>query len=361
MIYRPYSLFSLFLLILFLQVDIVHAKKEVVVPLVPVNEISGSVNCNTVHVIDTRKNKANISHNGAGRKKLVTKDSLSVELRQFAQTMIQNADSFGEYELLILLHDLELTSLIPAVSMVNSVHIQMSSYVGKDGRYQPVLALDSLYEMPAQKLNALIDTALLFISDFIEEAATTDIAKSENTLTLSQILSIEEEAKQYILPYTQPPKKGVYYTFEQFKNNTPADTAVYFSRRSHDGRYYYKFFLNSLKGKDRKDLADTTVFAVSDGKIWCKRAYTTDFEEMKLMDGDFYYNEVLYGLSLQDHSAVAYSVGANFGAIGGAIGGAVAQGLNNREVNKPRKYDAAIFRMKLDPVTGNGKKQKRLL
>jgi hypothetical protein len=113
------------------------------------------------------------------------------------------------------------------------------------------------------------------------------------------------------------------------------------------------------KKKKGKNLVDTC-FAIYDSvkEKWYHPYSATDFKEMKIKNGDFYYFEIQKGLYVEDYSSLR-SAGFQFGAIGALMYTASASALENRQAKKPPKYKDALYRIRLDPVTGKGVRVER--
>ena len=364
MIYRISILFLFWLAFPFFSVPVQSKTpiKSIAVALVSTDTLLGASSFTTVRTIDLRADQSNIgiSTIGLRRLQLVTADSLSLVVDRLATDFIQKATTKKNQELVILLYDLTIYDRIPLAQKVSNIHLNMECYLGSDGNYTKVVAVDTLYEFYVQPIAGLLYATSYLITQNIRAAAVTDAENDAPYKTLPQILAGKMELRQQMPAYTQPPKRGVYYTYEQFKNNTPADTAVFAHHYLADGFHYYKFYLNSLSGKDRINLADTPVYAISKNDKWYRPAPTKDFHEMIRTDGDYYYYAFADGLFIQDYGGGIYVAASPVGIIGSLVAMGITQGLQEREKHKPRRYAEAIFYMKLDPRTGAGIKQYRI-
>jgi hypothetical protein len=336
---------------------ILHAKKDIIVSLLPTDSLSGNISFNTVQVIDARKDKSNIGHPIVWKQDFKTKDSLSIAVKNLVQTMMVPGVQKGTQDLLIILHDLMLIEVVKEQRMISTIHIDMDCYLGKGDRYIPAVRLDSLYEMPTGNNLVLITGYLL--TQTIKEVAVKDIPADAAGASITDILSQEANAKKKLPVYNQANKTGVYYTFEQFSNNTPGDTSIYHDHYFTGDTHVDKFYLRSAKKKKEKDISDTTCFAIYNGEKWFKPYTANTFKEMKMIDGDFYYFGISKGVKLEDYSSVS-GVGIPYGSIATALTSAIARGINENQKRKPLVYDDALFRMRLDPLTGKGKKLERI-
>lgn len=334
-----------------------HAKKDIIISLQPTDSLSGTISFNTVRVIDTRKDKSNIGHPMAWKQEFQTKDSLSAAIKNLVQTMVVPGVQKADQDLLIILHGLSLTEVVKEQRMISTIQIDMDCYLGKNDRYVRAAQLDSLYEMPSG--NNLVLLAGYFFTQTIKEVAAINIPADAAGKSIAEILSQEANAKRELPIYNQAYKTGVYYTFEQFSNNTPGDTFIYHDHYFTGDTHVDKFYLRSAKKKKEKDLSDTTCYAIYNGEKWFKPYTANTFREMKVIDGDFYYFGISKGVKLEDYSGIA-GVGFPYGAIASVVTANIARSLNEKEKRKPLVYDDALFRMRLDPLTGKGKKLERI-
>jgi hypothetical protein len=334
-----------------------HAKKDIIIALKPTDSLSGAISFNTVQVIDARKDKSNIGHPVVWKQDFKTKDSLSTEVKNFVQTMMVPGVQKANQDLLIVLHGLSLIEVVKEQRMISTIQMDIDCYLGKSDRYVPVAHLDSLYEMPVG--NNLVLLTGYFLTQTIKEVAAKDIPADAAGASIAAILSQEAIAKRERPIYNQAYRTGVYYTFEQFSSNMPGDTFLYHDHYFTGDTHVDKFYLRSAKKKKEKDISDTTCYAIYNGEKWFKPYTANTFREMKMTDGDFYYFGISKGVKLEDYSGVA-SIGVPYGVLAAVVTANIAHSLNEKEKRKPLVYDDALFRMRLDPLTGKGKKLERI-
>lgn len=340
-----------------------HAKmKQVIVSIVPADSLQGTISFSSVRVVDARKDKSDIGRPYSSKKwEIKTPDSLSVHLQNFVQSMMAPVVQKGDQDLLIVVHNFRLQDIVKGQPLISSILIDMDCYLGKNGMYVPAVHFDSLYEMhiPKETIQVLAGVSGYIFTQVIKEAALVQPQPDIAGKSIAAILSEEDNAKQGLPVYNQVPKAGIYYTFDQFKNNTPGDAEFYHDHYFTGDTHVDRFYLSSAKKKKEKDLSDTVCFAVFNGEKWYRPYTANTFKEMKKIDGDFYYFGISKGLKLEDYSSIGM-VGYPYGAIGALITTGVAHVLNEKERSKPPVYDDALFQMRLDPVTGNGKKLDRV-
>lgn len=336
-----------------------HAKKDIIVSLNPTDSLSGIISFGTVRVIDARKDKSNIGHPSFRKQEIKTKDSLSSEVRNLVETMMVPGVQKGDQDLLIVLHDLTLQEMAKEQQLISTIHIDIDCYLGKNDSYVPVAHLDSLYEIPKKPVQILLLLTDYIFTQTIQQVAAMGLPVNAATASVAEILSQEANAKREMPIYNQAYKTGVYYTFEQFSNNTPGNTSIYHDHFFTGDTHVDKFYLSSSKKKKEKDLSDTTCFAIYNGEKWFRPYTANTFKEMKMIDGDFYYFGISNGLKLEDYHSTLV-VGNPVALLASLAAAGIMHELNESQKRKPPVYDDALFRMRLDPLTGKGKKLERI-
>lgn len=340
------------------------AKKNQVLQLLPTDTLTGFIPFDKVEVIDLRKDKDIFGRSHAGMKKPepeLPEDSLAFKIKRHAEAMTAFCRDKGNQELLIVVRDLKIQENVPQLPLIATVYLRLTCYVGSPDHYYVAAVHDSIYEMYAGRKPGLLLAAVTsqLLSNTVGAAIDTTMQNKEVVKTRVQITEEEDAVKKQLPVYQQAYRPGVYYTYDEFKNNSPADTAFYHDRFLAGSEPMSKFYLKREKRKKHKDLSDTVCFAVFDGEKWYRPCSLNDFMEMKMVDGDFYYYAILPGLKLDDYTSMA-AVGYPYGLIGGMVAGGISGALNAREKKKPATYTDALFRMRLNAGTGRGSKMERL-
>ena len=335
------------------------AKKEVPWLLHPTDSISGAISFRSVRVADMRWNKDNFGmvQIGFGKHPIIMKDSLAAALSWMAATITQQANTRQEHELLIVVKAMELKNGVMDLPNVSTVYLNIDWYLGNKGQYALVKTTDSLYEFLSARdsYEGACFVANYLLTESIKEIATA--APVSFSLALPDLLAREEQARNNFAVYTMPPQTGIYYTQEQFLNNTPADTN--FIHRHYGGDLALdEFFDQNEKGKRGKNLA-RTVYAVYNGKKWYRPCAIADFKEMKVTRNNFFYQAILKGIKPDNYQSIA-GIGYPYGLIGALATTAIAGILQNNQKHKPIPMADALYRMRLDPITGKGQKIERL-
>ncbi|MFA6059743.1 MAG: hypothetical protein WC756_16165 [Taibaiella sp.] len=337
-----------FLAIIFLPVSGLYAASEEDFKLDVIDTIKDHTAFNEITVLDLRSNKADLGYLKLGplNKKvmLVPKEGFTEMLEQFAKQTTQQATSKGNAILLIVVRDFTLTDR-PTGGEMGTFYARMDFYLGSQDRFIHQLHIDSLFETAngwdvtknVRRIAAQKTTNWLkrMAGNATRELSGTTMTKAEITVDITQ------ENKIYPV-YSEVQKKGVYYTLEEFLNNTPGDTAFVQRDDFMDGRkisYFYK----KEEGKRRgADLDKIPCYAVYNGQKWFKKT-SYGLTLMKYRDGDFYFPEVGQGLRANDDVAIMF----------GLVGALVAAGTSGSKGN-------ALYNIRLDPKTGGGFCTERL-
>lgn len=305
-----------------------------------------------IQVIDARKYKDDIGYlkKGAFNSKVALQPDggMAKMLTNAGIQVMQSAQQKDDATLLIVVRDFMIEDRpIKSGPELGSFHARMDFYIGNNDAYTFKKQFEDFYETGSgwdvtKGLQRLASQKLSIW--FLQVAADTGMI-SINPLSQYQIKeSIVNEYKVFPI-YNQIPKKGIYYTFDEFINNNPRDTAFVEKKVSSDyGKVYY--FFTVIPGKKRgQNLDKIDCYAVFDGSTWFKKT-STGIMPMKFEDGDFYYSEIGNGIKMSDGS-VAFM----FGLIGAAI---------ETAANSGNKKGNALFRVRIDPYTNTYHYTKRL-
>lgn len=301
-----------------------------------------------VNIMDMRIHKEDAGYLRFGpfnkKNMLVTPEGFDVMLQQFARTTATQGAT-GTETLLIVVSDFSLADR-PIEGELGTFYARMDLYLGQEGRYRHIAHVDSFFEtvnawdvtknvrrLAARKMTDWLRYAATYTTpDNVRQAAwTTDEIREQ----------LAAAYKEYPV-YGESPKEGVYYTLEEFLNNKPGKTEFIQKDYYMDGirvSYFYEKGEGKKKGKSLDK--EVSCYAVYNGKRWYKK--TSDgLVEMKFTDKDFYFPEIGTGLKKSDDAAIM------FGMVGALIEGST------------RRKGNALYRMRLDPATGNGSCTERL-
>lgn len=306
---------------------------------------------NNVKVLDIRKYKDDIGYLKVGpfNKKQILHPAGGMEelLQQFAARVTASASEKGNKELLIVVRDFMIEDRPSHSSEIGTCYLRMMFYLGENNQYTACRAIDELNETGSgwdvtKGLQQLAASALT--TCILASAADTGFIAIPPQSAETIRNNMQQEYQNYLV-YNNPAQKGIYYTFEQFINNTPADTAfVQKDYRTDYGKMSY--FYTVTNGKKDRNLDKTDCFAVYNGNRWYLKT-SMGLLEMTQNNGDFYFKEIGKGYVRNDGSTMIM-----FGLMGVMIEQAIGQ--------KKDKKGNVLYLMRLDPATGKGFPTKRL-
>ncbi|MBS1779121.1 MAG: hypothetical protein JST70_07325 [Bacteroidetes bacterium] len=324
----------------------------------------GEHQCRNLKVIDLRKDKSCIGHSWEtskrNRKPIVTKKSFDIVL-QDAYDKMKDSSKLGDDELVMVLYHMGAVDRSgESDGGMGTLSISADFFRGTDGQYRFLGQLDSFYEIFSPR--HVTDTLLAKTTGRIYSIL------SRYSVTLpdeagARIFSLEEamdkrnkEKGSYIIYAAKRYTKGVYYTNEQFLNNTPVDTPLikwsYLKGEENITTFYYQ----NEKGKRGKLMPARSYFAVSDGKnLWVGDSIGA--AKMIFEDGDFYANvhfNHYYSPTGAFPTPFVFLGLATGGVVGMAIAGVVSTTIGGT-VNGPagsNKIVLGSYKARLDPATG---------
>lgn len=315
--------------------------------LTATDSVTGFCAFNQVEVLDARTDKEDMGYFKTGafnaKTRLVPKQGVEVMLRRFVESITATAAEKQPATLLLVLRDYKITDR-PIAGEMGTFYARINCYRKTANGYTPLFSADSFYETAngwdvTKSIKRLADRKMTaWIKAAAETRTTTDI---QPTLTLEQIAIAGKEGYQKYKVYTEAPHKGIYYTYEQFLANTPADTAFVERHYRSDGYDTYTFYTRRDNGKKGDNLDKKECFALYNGEKWFKKT-SIGLYEMKFKDGDFYFPETGSGIRGNDDMVVLFGLaGALFS-------------------NPSAKTKGAVYRMRYNPDTNSGQSVERL-
>ena len=305
-------------------------------------------------VIDVRpdKNIGSVKTGAFNRNAmLITETPFRTMLEAFYDSMQNNQPE--DDELVLVLYNW-IVADNPNSGEIGSMYFDGDFYRGKAGRYAYAGTADSVFEVAAglditKKLIAMARVETNRLLQYYGSAKVTGEFTYDKTSMLERR---KKERAQYPVYTAAQFKKGIYYTVEQFINNTPVDTP--FKRETliinnGERKDYQVFYLNA-KGKKGKYVKPDTYFAIYDGTMW-SIADGKNNRIMKYENDEFLTYKLLPGpVNKQANAAVAGAL------VGGAIGGVIAAGVAGSD----RKLADVMYQVKFDPVIKDFVRIKRL-
>jgi hypothetical protein len=290
-----------------------------------------------VEVIDNRYDTTHLGfvQKGAFNRKeaLILSQPLKNEIGATVTKMIDGANK-QEGTLLINIRRFYVSELTLAMSESGTFGLKAEFYLKRDSGYKRMFTIDSNTVVSGLDVTKkLLDTTPETFGAFIQQAASFDPAQCDTRLyTAYDIQHIEELEKREIPVYNVDiPKKGMYATYEDFKNNRPSSENVLVENR----KGFSRPFIYELKenGKKGREILRKYYYAVCDGeKMFISRPNT--LYQLTKTNGEFYFTGL--GKDAGDMGTVILA-SALFGMF---AGGAAAN------------HDTAIFEFRIDHLTG---------
>jgi hypothetical protein len=319
----------------------VTAQRTEFISLLPKQIKVTSSNFSKVEVIDSRLDTSGIVgmiQRGAFNRKVTLRleHPMQDEVGRAAATLIDSAGNKEDGALLINIRKFNISENTGALSESGSFRFRAVFYIKHDTMYKRMYGIDETVTIPGglDVTKRLLENVPELLGSYIKAAVT---YKQEQSATARQyslydILHIDElERKDIPVFQVDVPKKGLYATYNDFKNNRPSSEKVIVEHKKGFSRpLIYEMNENGKKGKEilRKDY-----YVVCDGeKFYISRPH--NLYELTKANGNFYFTGV--GKDGADAGATILAYAA-FGLIGGFMA-----------IN----HDTAIFEFELDHVSG---------
>jgi hypothetical protein len=293
-----------------------------------------------VEVIDARFDVENIGfvqRGGLNRKvPLTLAQPLKDEMASVVSKLIDGANK-QEGTLLINIRSFNISELTSGLSEKGTFAFDAGFYIKQGADYRFLFSIDSSFMIKAggdlDVTTKLLDTVPEVFAGYINLAAAFDINKAGYKLyTADEMQHLADVEKKEIPIYSVDiPKKGLYTTYEDFKNNRPREDVFIENRKGFSRPFIYELKENGKKGAEIKH---KYYYVVSDGeKMFVSNAY--GLYPLTKRDNDFFFTGV--GKDDADVGTVVLA-----GALMGILGGAAAS-----------KNDLALFEFRIDHATGN--------
>lgn len=292
-----------------------------------------------VEVIDARYDTSIgfIQRGGLNRKvPLTLTQPLQNEIIATVSKMIDGANK-QEGTLLIRLHRFHVGELTGYMSERGQFEFKANFYLKQDAAsYKYLFTVDSTVTVRAggafDVTTKLLDTVPEIFGSFINQVAGFDVNKAGSKLYSEYDLQHLEDLEKKEIPVynVDVPKKGLYLTYEEFKNNRPSREDIIVDHRKGFSRpFIYEMKENNKKGKE---IPSKSYYVVCDGeKMYIGRPH--NLYELTKTNNDFYFTGI--GKDEADMGTMILA-----GALGGIAGGIAGS------------HDTAIFEFKIDHETG---------
>jgi hypothetical protein len=293
-----------------------------------------------VEITDTRFDAVHLGFVQRGafnRKSLITFSQPFTEVIKTAiDTLLLNTPK-QEGTLLINLRHFFLSEVPGHGNMDGKIAFKAGFYLKQDSIYHRMFTVDTAViikvDADLDVSQPLLDTLPEVFATFIKRAAEFFPGNCDTTTyTAYDIEHINDLEKRAIPVYNVPlPKKGIYASFEEFRNNQPSNENFIAAHKKGFSRPF--IYERKENGKKGSEILRKYYYMVCDGeKLYISRHDA--LYEVTWKDNDFYFTGV--GRDVADAGTVVLAT-ALFGVLGGA---AVAT------------HDTAVFEFKIDYLTG---------
>ncbi len=260
--------------------------------------------------------------------------SMTDEIRESVSNLIANSTKENE-TILINVRNFFLSELTSAMSETGTFIFKAGCYLKQGYTYKFMFSVDTTIVVRAMDVTKkLLRTANEQFGLFVQRAASFDISELDSKTAYSsyEIQHIDETEKKSIPVYNVDlPQKGLYSSFEDFKNNQPSEANFIeeFSKKTKEP----KFFQVREDGTKGKEFLRKNYYAICDGsRLYISTEY--GLYPVTKRDYDFYFT----GKAKETANTAAVATASlMFGILGGML------------ASIPEK---ATFEFKIDHTTG---------
>ncbi|MBA3827604.1 MAG: hypothetical protein H0X33_01575 [Taibaiella sp.] len=228
-------------------------------------------NYSKIHVVDLRTDNSSIGtvQRLAGIRQLVTALPLSAELKIFGNAITKTIRYKEAHTLLIMLHNLEIHG--NASGDVSTLYFNAEYYLSTadTARYQYLFAIDTFIEKKNISITHDFSDYLFYTFNLAANAPVPSL-KAATYTSDEAIGRLRGLTTCYSVFQTIQYRRGVYYTKEQFLNNTPGDTL--FKEEDHfvsigNSPHFYHL---TERGRKGNMISTEDFYAVYNGDRWYK-------------------------------------------------------------------------------------------
>lgn len=318
----------------------VNAQKTEFFSLLPKEVKISNSNYSKIEVVDSRLDTAAIVgmiQRGAFNRSLILRleHDMEDEIGNTAAKLIDSANKL-DATFLINIRRFNVAENTGALSENGSFTLRAGFYDKQDNMYRRMFSIDTTIIIPGglDVTKRLLQNVPEIMGSYIKQAVTfnKEAVDASRQYSLNDIQHIDEvERKDIPIFQVNAPKKGLYATYEDFKNNRPSNENVIIEHKKGFSRPLI-YELNE-KGKKGKEILRKYYFVVSDGeKFYISR--TNALYELTKTNGNYFFTGLGKDGADTGASIAAY---AAFGLLGGLMAG---------------NHDTATFEFVLDHVSG---------
>lgn len=318
----------------------VNAQKTEFMSLLPKQVKITNSNYSKVEVVDGRLDTAaavGLIQRGAFNRSVILRLEHSME-DEVGGTAVRLIDSANKMDgtFLIIIRRFYVSENTGAMSESGSFTLRAGFYDKQDNMYRHMFSIDTLITIPGglDVTKRLLLNVPEIMGSYIKQAVTfnKEGINTARQYSLNDIQHIDEvERKDIPIFQVDVPKKGLYATYEDFKNNRPSNENVIVEHRKGFSRPL--IYEMNEKGKKGKEILRKYYYVVSDGeKFYISRSNA--LYELTKTNGNYFFTGLGKDGADTGASIVAY---AAFGLLGGLMAG---------------NHDTATFEFVLDHVSG---------
>jgi hypothetical protein len=318
----------------------VNAQKTESISLLPKQVKITNSNYSKVEVVDGRLDTAapvGLIQRGAFNRSVILRLEHSME-DEVGGTAVRLIDSANKMDgtFLIIIRRFYVSENTGAMSESGSFTLRAGFYDKQDNMYRHMFSIDTLITIPGglDVTKRLLLNVPEIMGTYIKQAVTFNKEEIDTArrYSLNDIQHIDEvERKDIPIFQVDVPKKGLYATYEDFKNNRPSNENVIVEHRKGFSRPL--IYEMNEKGKKGKEILRKYYYVVSDGeKFYISRSNA--LYELTKTNGNYFFTGLGKDGADTGASMVAY---AAFGILGGLMAG---------------NHDTATFEFVLDHVSG---------
>lgn len=267
--------------------------------------MQGKSYCNRLRVIDARTSKDRIGQlkTGAFNRSadLVTLVPVDKVLTNYYKSMLAGAQVHDSGELIMVLHQINIEDRV-AGREIATFFLDADFFFARGDKYYYQCTVDTLYELKAgfDVTEKILKGSVYKIANILSGVSGSLKQYDDSSFTAFEIVNKRPKERLQYEAYKVAGKlkRGIYYTIEQFLNNSPVDTPILVKEvpASVKDEYTSLYYPKSRRNKEPRLISTKDVFAVSDGKrLLC--SHNRGFTEMIYKDGDFYATQLYTGIT----------------------------------------------------------------
>ncbi|RYD57545.1 MAG: hypothetical protein EOP56_07120 [Sphingobacteriales bacterium] len=286
--------------------------------------VSGESKYNRLRVLDVRVSKEKLGYLKTGafnrNADLVTEQPFDKLLTDYYTKMLAELKAVGNEELVMVLHDIIVEDRA-AGQEIATMFLDADFFGSRGDRYYYLGTADTLYEMSSNGdvSGKLLSGTVHKIADILSRFSVMQGEEGNMAYTAAELEGKRAADNRQYEAYkvAGQMKPGVYYTAEQFLNNTPVDTPIVIRENTStaSGSYITVYYPKSKTNKKARPASAQDIFAVCDGTMLVC-GHKRGFSKMTYEHGDFL--AVQYFPGITSNSGMLMG-GAMFGLVGAAI------------------------------------------